>query len=633
MKLNKIFLLLASLPVLISCSDFLDVKDESVINPAIWDNENSAKLYLNNIYLMVMPGFGDASPVSDAGLVSLSDDVVTESLPAILSGNMAAGNVGTYSAATYQAIRYTNIAFEAMKDSKLDQAAKDRINGQLYFFRAFQHWKLIQLYGGVPYMKEMVDYYSEDEVLNAARPKTSECIKLLKEDLDSAIATLPPAWPSSEYGRITRAGAAALKGRILLTYASPQFNPDNEISRWQDALNANVEAKSICLEDGYKLMDISSAVTTQWPVAKDFNKIFSTKKSAGTNPEVILVTPYLQGLKYHGYEGNVRPVDITNGSGRPSNLPSWDLVASFPMKNGKAAYTYSGTTGHKIKFTGNSDIRKYYQNRDPRFYASIAYNGCYYPLEGDGNRRQWTYTGGEVALTNLTTNSGFYCRKMVNSSITGADMDKTYTDWIVLRYAEVLLNLAECAYEVEGENSQTALDNLIEIRSRAGIEAGTDNMYGLKSNPEFSLLEIIMNERRVEFAFEGMRFWDMRRRNMFTNALGTQTTKINDFKKTGSGYTLTFNTANTDGMTLATFTATRASIPVDSIYKYFTLTAKSTGPLVKAILYRTVTTPEELSSVTSGNYNFFDIPLSILTRSPALDQTLGWDNGSYNPFE
>lgn len=632
MKIKNIFLVLVSLPMMFACSDFLDVKDESVINPAIWDNENSAKLYLNNLYGMVMPGFNGVSPVVDASLNTLSDDVVTESLSTLLSGNLVAGSVGTYSAATYQAIRYVNIAFEAMKTSTLDRETKNRINGQLYFFRAFQHWKLVNLYGGVPYMLDVVDYYSEDEILNAPRAKTSECIQFLKNDLDSAVALLPAAWPSDEYARITRAGAAALKGRILMFYASPQFNPDNLASRWQEALDANLEAKAICLADGYKLMDISTAKTEQWPVDKDLNKIFSTKKSAG-NPEVILVTPYLQSQKYHSYEINVRPVEITNGTSRPSNLPSWDLVASFPMKDGSAAYTYEGTTSHKITFTGNSDLRKFYQNRDPRFYATIAFNGCYYPLEGNASRRQWTYTGGENALSTLTTNSGFYCRKMVNPNITGTDMGKTYTDWVILRYAEVLLNLAECAYEVEGENSQTALDNLIEIRSRAGIEAGVDNMYGLKSNPAFSLREIILNERRVEFAFEGHRFWDLRRRNMFTTDLGSQTTMINGFKKTGSGYTVTFNTANVDKMTLATFTSQRETMPVDSVYKYFTMTAKSTGPLVKAILYKAYTTPGELQPVSNGSYNFFDIPFSILTRSPALDQTWGWENGGFNPFE
>lgn len=632
MKIKKIIFLIILTPMFLACSDFLDVKDEAAINPAIWDSENSAKLYLNNIYALCMPGFGGESPVSTS-LPGISDETADLSSDLLL-GNLESGSVGTFSSASYQSIRYINIAFDAMKTSTLTGDERSRVLGQLYFFRAYQHWKLINLYGGVPYMREVVDYQSADDLKNAKRNKTSECIQFLKADLDSAINNLPATWVADEYGRVTRAGAAGLLGRILLFYASPQFNPGNDINRWKDAYDANLLARDICIQDGYSLMPITTPETTQWPYGYDFNKIFITKKKEG-NPEVILVTPYLQALKYHGYENSVRPVDITNHDSRPSNLPSWDLVAAFPMKNGKAAYKdtliVTTTTNRVTKFTGNSDIRKFYQNRDPRFYATIAFNGCYYALEGNAARRQWTYTGGEnTTNTNLVTNTGFYCRKMVNPAITGADMAKTYTDWIDLRYAEVLLNLAESAFEYQGANSEVGFECLKQIRQRAGIEAGEDGYYGLKSNPEFSIIELVMNERRVELAFEGKRFWDLRRRNMFTNNLGANQLMLNGWRKTGSGYTFAINTAVTNA---TAFKVIRDVTPLDSIYKYFTMSAKSTGPLVSQLRYVTATTQEQLLSTTSGSYNFFDIPQSILTRSPALVQTYGWQNGAFNPFE
>ncbi len=628
MKIKSIFYALLFLPIISSCSDFLDVKDESAINPAIWDNENAAKLYVNNIYSLCMPGFGGESPVGDGSLTALSDE--TDGMGSnLLLGTLEDGSAGAFSAATYQAVRYINTAFEAMKTSGLPVDAKNRILGQLYFFRAYQHWKLVNIYGGVPYMRDVVDYQSEDIIRNAPRNKTSECISFLKQDLDSAIKLLPPTWVSTEYARVTRAAAAALKGRILLFYASPQFNPANDRNRWKEAFEANVFARDLCTTDGYKLMtDITVPVTTQWPVAVDFNKVLITKKTAG-NPEAILVTPYLQSLKFHGYEGSVRPADVTGAIGRPSNLPAWDLVAAFPMKDGKIAYKHTaGATNRTTVYSGSTDIRKYYQNRDPRFYATIAFNGSYYPLEGNPIRRQWTYTGGEISSSDKTTTTGFYTRKYINPAITGVDMNKTYTDWIEIRYAEVLLNLAEAAFEHEGDNSATGYDCLKAIRARAGIEPGTDGFYGLKSNPEYSILEIVMNERRVELAFEGKRFWDLRRRNMFTNNLGTNFLKLNGWKKSGSGYTFALT-----GTTTTAFNAIRNDLPVDSVYKYFTMTAKSTGPLVKPIAYRTYTTEAELMGKTDRSYNFFDIPLNILTRSPALKQTIGWSNGEFNPFE
>lgn len=620
MKIKNL-IILTSLSILsISCSDFLDVKDESAINPAIWDNENSAKLYINNIYNTCLNSFGGESPVSDGSLASLSDE--TSGMDSkLLIGTLESGNVSVYSASTYQSIRYINIALNEMSKSTLSGDERNRILGQLYFFRAWQHWKLIKLYGGVPYMREFVDYLSADSIKNAPRHKTSQCIGFLKQDLELAIEYLPSVWPTDEYARITRAGAAGFLGRILLFYASPQFNPTNDINRWKEAYDANLRAKEICTQDGYALMDISTTPTLQLPVSKDFNKIFITKKTSG-NPEVIIVTPYLQANKFHGYENSVRPVEITNNTGRPSNAPTWDLVISFPMEDGQLPFN------NLRQFTGNTDITKYYQNRDPRFYGTIAFNGAYYPLEGNAVRRQWTYTGGEGTTSDKTSPTGFYCRKYVNSAINGEERAKTYTDWIELRYAEVLLNLAESAFEYQGPESETGYDCLKQIRQRAGIEAGIDGFYGLKSNTAFTPIEVVMNERKVELAFEGKRFFDLRRRNLFTNDLGINVPKLNGWKKSGSGYTFTLK-AN-----LATeFNALKDNLPVDSVYKYFTMSAKSTGPLVKAITFKVVTDPNTLKTTFDGSYNFFAIPSDILSRSPALVQTIGWENGAFDPFE
>jgi len=639
MKINKIIFFICTLPLLSACSDFLDVKDAAAINPAIWNDENSAKLFLNNLYTLTMPAFG-GDGVGDGSLNNLSDET-SDMSSTILLGTLTTGNIGTISSSNYQPIRYVNIALKEMESSTLSGDTRNRILGQLYFLRAWQHWKMINIYGGIPYIREVVGYESVDSVLNAPRNKTSECIQLLKQDLELAIQNLPASWTSEEYGRITRGAAAAFLGRVLLFYASPQFNPTNDINRWKDAYDANVRAKDLCTQDGYLLMDITAAPTTQWPVATDFNKIFNTKKSDG-NHEVLIVTPYLQALKFHGYENSVRPTEITNGSGRPSNCPTWDLAISFLMKDGSVAFDKTR------KFIGNIDVNKFYLNRDPRFYATIAYNGCYYPLEGNANRRQWFWTAtykvkdasgklvdytyiSENTTSDKTSPTGFYCRKMVNPAISGIERAKTYTDWIEMRYAEVLLNLAECAFEYQGVNSQVGYDNLIAIRKRAGIEAGIDGYYGLKSNSSFSPIELVMNERRIELAFEGKRFFDLRRRNMFTTALGTNILKLNDWKKSGSGYKYVLKyTADT---AIFLHQAKRDTVKLSNVSSYFTLSPMSTGPLVKGIAYKCIPTQEALKTAADGSYNFFDIPSTILTRSPAIIQTNGWASNSFDPFE
>lgn len=638
MNVKNIFIaIVLLLPLFSSCSEFLDIKDESAISPKIWDNEESAKLYVNNIYNMSITAFGGENILGSSA--SLSDET-PDMGASILLGTLSSAEVTYYSSASYEAIRFINIGFDALSKSELKGSARNRIAGQLYFFRALQHWKLVNIYGGVPYMKDYVSFTSADDLVNAKRNKTSECIAFIKQDLDSAMALLPAAWATTEYSRITRAGAAAIKGRILLFYASPQFNPDREVARWEDAYNANLAARDLCLQDGYSLMSTSVAITEQWPYGYDHNLIFNKKKSDG-NTEVLIVTPYFTDIKMHGHENSVCPDEITT-KGSPGNTPTWDLVIAFPMKDGSLAFKYNSASVNTRSFIGNGgDNTKFYLNRDPRFYATVAYNGCYYQLEGNANRRQWNFQflrkNNKVYYSENTTSdkissTGFYCRKMVNPIIARANMGKSTTDWIEMRYAEVLLNLAESAFEFQGDNSELGYDCLKQIRARAGIEAGTDGYYGLKSSSLITPVELTLNERRVELAFEGKRFYDLRRRNMFTSNLGSYILKLNGWKKSGSGYTFGLKSIAADSLMFMT-PARRDTIKLENLYKYFTMTAKSTGPLVKAINYVAITDPTILQTTMTGNYNFFDIPQNIITRSPALEQTVGWPNGKFNPFE
>jgi starch-binding outer membrane protein, SusD/RagB family len=645
MKMRKTIYFLILLSVITtSCSDFLEIKDESAINTSIWDNEESAKLYLNYIYSSYLTPFGGNTDINSSTLTSLSDEVNTTP-SGVLIGTLSAGSVSTYSTTTYNSIRYINIGIDNARNSSLDSNAKKRTLGQLYFFRAWFHWRMINLYGGVPYVRDYTTTVANDTtdtVANKPRTKTSLCMEYLKQDLDSAIANLPSLWSTSEYARITRAAAAAFKGRVLLFYASPQFNPDNNIDRWKEAYEANIAARDLCLEDGYSLMDISTTATDECPYGYDQNIIFQTKISAG-NKEALLVTPYYTDIKVHGYEYSVCPNELTLNTNDPSNCPSWDLVISFPMKDGSVAFKNSSSNAQTRTFIGNgSDITKFYLNRDPRFYSTIAFNGCYYTL-GGSSRRQWTYncstkSGGTYYSDNNTTSSshisssGFYCRKMVNPNLAVANFQKSYTDWIELRYAEVLLNLAECAFEYQGDNSEVGFDCLKQIRARAGIDAGTDGTYGLAGSITTGLtpIELVINERKVEMAFEGKRFWDLRRRNMFTTDLGSYIFKLNGWKRSGSGYTFTLKTASDTAIFL--YSAKRDTVAFKNLYKYFKMTAKSTGPLVKSMAYICVADSTALSNTTAGNYNFFDVPTTIIERSPAVEQTLGWQNGVFNPF-
>lgn len=618
MKLSKnIIGLLFLLPLMNGCSDFLDVKDESAISKEIWDNEQSATLYVNNIYKECLPPFGGDYVFGSARPTDCSDEVGGD-LNKLLEGTLGFEQVGAYSASAYSAIRYINVAFNELKNSKMTEAEHNRVAGQLYFFRAWQHWKMVLMHGGVPYMTEVVGYDSEDDLKNAKRNKTSDCIKYLEDDLNHAIDMLPATWGASEWGRVTRSTAAALLGRILLYYASPQFTPDQQSAeakaRWDAAYKANKRANEICIGDGYKLMDCKTAVTEQWPASVDINTIFLTNSDKNTEALFVHLYSAADG-SYHDYENSIRPgAQTTDTQNRPSNLPSVRLAMAFPNADG----TVYDKPANNVYF---------WKDRDSRFYSTIVYNGCYFPYKGITSYRQWTYKEGDPSGA-ATTTTGYYCRKMLNPAT--QTLSQTETMWIEIRYAEVLLNLAEAAVEIGDEN--TMYECLGKLRQRAGIPEG-DYYYGLKVPSDMNKLELVMNERFIEQAFEGRRFYDLRRRNMFTEDLGTVTTKLNGEKKGAWGVSYQVNL----GVDKDRFKEERDEMTMEEVSQNIRASKTSAGPMASPIAYKCIPTEEELRNVTTGNYNFFDLQDGILTRSPAVQQTMGWSydaaRGCFNPFE
>ena len=553
-----------------SCSDILEVPDVTAVGPFIWDNETSASLYVNRLYEVSLPGFGLGT---NSGF---SDE--TPGANDYMYGNLTANSVGFYSVNYYNRIRNINIGIKALEESTLPADAIGRLKGQMLFLRAWDYWGLVNLYGGVPMVLVPQDPYVDE--VDIPRNSTRECFEIMIADLDEAIEILPTAWPNDERGRITRGAAAAFKGRLMLFWASPQYNPNNDPARWEAAFLANSEAKQLLLQDGYGLHD-------------SFEGVFLTKG----NREVIFARLFdFNAGKTHGWENSVRPRAI-GGSGGTGSNPTWEMVKAFPMKDGKAID--DPESGYDSLF--------FFRDRDPRFYSTIAYNGVNYTVTGeDPNRKQWTYYVGNNPVDNPgATTTGFYCRKAVNPNIQRQFVGQTDTDWAEIRYAEVLLNLAEAAAETD--RSGAAYTELRAIRNRAGIEAGDGN-FGLREGMnKADLVEAVMNERQVELAFENKRYWDLRRRNLFAERLnGTRRTGIITRLKAGIDPTQ--------------FANIRDQIDLETEYdQYFEM----------ELWIRDQQFP---INYIQPLYNFFGIPQNIMQRSPSLQQTIGWEDGTFDPL-
>jgi hypothetical protein len=510
------------------------------------------------------------------------------------------GTGNTITTNRYFDIRRCNIAIEGLNEGSLPDAVKQTLKGQFYFMRAYTYFKLVSLYGGVPLVLQSQTL--EDE-LNVPRSKTSECIAAIAKDLDSAAANLPASWTGNDIGRVTRGAAMAVKGKVLMYWASPQFNPTNIASRWEDAYQANLAAYNQCVTDGYILLP-------------SYANIFITED----HKEILMVRKYNANRDLgNTIEQTTRPKSETDGASG-SNQPTWNLVQAYTMNNG-VPITTAGSGYDNVMF---------WQNRDPRLDASIAYNGNPWAFTGNGKplRKQWTHTGvpEEPSGTIIT---GFYFKRFCNTTLTSAQSvyvsasgGGSGMDWIEMRFAEVIVNLAECANET-GRLTE-AKDLIRRIRQRAGIVAGAFD-YGLSIPADMvAMRSLILNERMVEFSLEGKRYWDLRRTRNLNLISARQSYKLAAKSPYVAGIPGTIDPTKTY-IDLANAVGTR---PRD--------TANLNNKLVYTAIY---TTPGTIASLEGSNvismpakYYFYALP-NFFSQSFFLEQTAGWINGTFDPLQ
>ncbi|MCD7973149.1 MAG: RagB/SusD family nutrient uptake outer membrane protein [Candidatus Azobacteroides sp.] len=526
MKLTKYFIpaALGLLLTFSSCDDYEDVPVEQFSLEYVFSATDSlgtnAKKYLNGIYQMIPNGHNrlGKNGILDDGdyLASASDDAITSSLNQNYTYKLATGQ---YSAAStisqdmywsnlYEGIRKVNTFVEHIDVVPLKETFNDGIplnrawKAEARFLRAYFYFELVKRYGGVPIVNKI--YELKDNV-ELPRNTFEECIDFIVTELDGikdSLRTHPIANPASDAHVVTQGAAMALKTRVLLYAASPLFNKEpieanNPLvgytsykeERWKKAADA---AKSFIDTYGPEGQNVYSLCTRRYPL------IFITYYQ-NYFQEVIFFQQGDQGTDVEQANGPVGFSGSNLARGRTS--PTQNLVDAFPMKDGKPI-------GKSTKYEYNPETM--YENRDPRLDFNILHNGSLWlrnTLE--------TYEGGtnNPSSSIQKTKTSYYLRKFLG------DYDQTNSStsyaaanhfWILFRYAEILLNYAEALNEYAGPDDVYPI--LKELRARAGIDEGTDKMYGLEAGmSKDQMREIIRNERRIELAFEEHRYWDIRR--------------------------------------------------------------------------------------------------------------------------
>jgi starch-binding outer membrane protein, SusD/RagB family len=553
----------------------------------VWADSTQAVLYLNGLYNIVMPVWPcneNATSTFPTSFHNTSDES-NGGTTLLLQGKLTSESVTDFfasgTAGAYPYLRRINMLFANIDNYGLKPSQTAPIKAQAYFLRAYVYFTLLKLYGGIPYITKPEDWLTD--TLTVPRNSSSQCIDSILADLGHC-SVLPSQWTGTEFGRITRGASLAFKSRVLLTWASPQFNPQNEMTRWQAAYTAAQNAYDTCMLDGYALYS-------------NFARI-NLDAGATTDKEPIIFRPFnganVTG-QFEGYDGVTRPYSQSAGSGGGTNNPTWNLVQAFPMKDGKSISDPTSTTPY--------DSVYYWHNRDPRFYATIVYNGAYYGLSGTPDRKQWMYTNYN-ADKGHATNTGFYCRKNIDTTVSSVNSQYGKTFWVELRFAEVVMNLAECA-NMTG-NQALCNQMLVAIRKRAGI-TNSDGVYGIPQGiSQDSMETVILNEREIEFAFEGKRYDDLRRTRTFDKLDGSYRQQMVVAFKSAS---LLSNEEKIDPSSGAAYEDT-INVDGPDYTTYFTHTIVP------------ITNDPQINFLPI--YYAYAIPSSNISKDPNMQQTIGW---------
>ncbi len=467
MKKNCLYILVSTVLLgFTSCVDLDRYPLEELSDGSFWKTANDAEMIVSDLYRGL--------PYWD-----VDDDINSDN--AVHGIKWAAGNVskGIYDPQDMSwSDNYTNIRKANLILSKIDeipdydQAEKDKVLGQTYFFRAFQYFELIRTFGDVPYIDRPLELSDQEGITRTPR---AEVYTKVMADFDKAIELLPAEWPDSDYGRVTKGAAMAMKARAALYYGDWQIAADN--------------AKKVMDSKLYELYDKDNT--------GKYEELFWEK--ADGCKEFILVRQFKEAEN------------------------SWYLIGweAFPTKGWgginptqSLVDAFEDIEGAPISESKIYDEKNPFANRDPRLEVDVLHEGevMYGETIKVAPLKSCYPTG--IAQHGDATATGYYQQKWLDPSIdpssTGWDMGK---DAVVIRYAEVLLTYAEAMNELKGLSGE-AFDAVNQVRKRVGMPPlqNTDASLPTYCGTQDALRQRIRNEWRVEFALEGgKRQWDIRR--------------------------------------------------------------------------------------------------------------------------
>jgi starch-binding outer membrane protein, SusD/RagB family len=541
---TKVLLLTGLILVLFSsCKKFLDPYPKgNITSEDLWTYQEGVQGLVGRCYDYMATNYNDNE---GAYLDGATDDAeVTNSIYSM--HRLAIGTLIssqdpflTYWNRDYKSIYLVNLFLKDRRgfntpfltDAHLNGVLRSQLQGEAFALRAWFEWDLLQKFGGKGINGQMLGFpiittpLDPTGDINFARNTYDECVKQIIDDCDSAYKYLPIAhrnflYPENSpdlvyaggklWGRMDGITTRAIKANVYLTWASPRFNPNNDLSRWDSAA---VNAKTVM---NFKL--------TKDNVTNGFNPVAGVNWFNPNFPGIVISSRYVTAVS--DMEAMERLFYPGGFQGYGAIGATQELVNSFPMANG---YPINDPANR-----GNYDPAKPYTGRDPRFYSTIFYNTSLAKVNNTGATmytfENWINGGKDAAGINSSNSlTNYHIKKFVFMGLnwTDASPNRQPHSKFFIRWEHMCLAFAEAANHVVGPTNAAKYGMSPETAIQYLRAKNTsDNANGISpvvpGAPDAYLAEVaaagqaafdilVKNERRIETCFEGMRFFDLRR--------------------------------------------------------------------------------------------------------------------------
>lgn len=472
---KALFLLIMS--ATLSCSDFLEVESkEQVSDATLWQTTGNADLFLNNIYSGLPGPFNTFDPNENF------TDNAMNGVNGQTSRTLYANSVYTPSNTPnvwgqYTNIRACNLFIEKVTASNLPEDWKKVRLAEARFTRAYYYMLLWTNHGGVPIIKDVLNQNTQGDEVFRPRNTAEETYQFIVSECAEIANDLPL---KVEAGRASRGAALTLKGWCELFHASPLYNESNDKALWAQAAETNkkvMELATYSLFPNYETMLL---------------------EESNNNNEIIFAKQYLGGTGLGGGREGLQGPWIVGGIQRAYGgvNPTQELVDEYAMANGLPIS--NPASGY--------DPQNPYVNREKRFYQSVIYDGAMWVnnemimKQGVGSRNAT-----DLSNTNEATNTGYYLKKGLDPKYAvNGNHQLSSANFVIFRFAEVLLNYAEAQNEATGPDA-SVYEAINKVRTRSELPALSAGLT------QAQMRTAIHRERRVELAFEEKRWYDLMR--------------------------------------------------------------------------------------------------------------------------